>query len=151
MGSLGIGELILLAGIALIVIGPDKFPDFARIVGRTVRDLKGYVNDVKEDISEELRPVRDEVQKLTRERPQDFFDTLTGADGPRKDHGPQDRPSADPAADDADDAAARTDAECYDLHPGGTRPHTPTPATPPADNPPPADGPPPAEDDDARD
>lgn len=144
MGSLGIGELILLAGIALIVIGPDKFPDFARIVGRTVRDLKGYVNDVKQDISEELKPVRDEVQKLSSHRPQEYFDALTRSDAPKKDHGPQE--SADAESADAE-SQARTDAECYDLHPGDPRPHAPTPE-PDATNDTPADTPP---DDDPRD
>jgi Tat protein translocase TatB subunit len=149
MGSLGIGELILLAGIALIVIGPDKFPDFARIVGRTVRDLKGYVNDVKQDISEELKPVRDEVQKLSSHRPEEYFDALTRSDAPKKDHGPQesvDAESVDAESVDAEPQAG-TDAECYDLHPGNPRPHAPAPG-PGATNDTPADTPP---DDDPRD
>lgn len=57
MGSIGMGEIILLMAIALIVIGPDKFPQFAKIVIRTFRDLRNYVDDVKHELSKELRPV----------------------------------------------------------------------------------------------
>lgn len=58
--------MILIAGIALLVIGPDRFPDFAKIVLRTIRDLRGYVDEVKDEITKEIDPVRREFQGLRK-------------------------------------------------------------------------------------
>ena len=79
MMGVGIGEMILIAGVALVVIGPEKFPDFAKIVLRTMRDLRGYVDDAKRDISNELRPVKRELEDLSRYDPEDYIDSLAGA------------------------------------------------------------------------
>ncbi|HOJ34686.1 MAG TPA: twin-arginine translocase TatA/TatE family subunit [Candidatus Hydrogenedentes bacterium] len=78
MGSIGMGEIILLMAIALIVIGPDKFPQFAKIVIRTFRDLRNYVDDVKHELSKELRPVETEMRKLSSIDPENLIDALTG-------------------------------------------------------------------------
>lgn len=66
MMGIGFWEMMLLAGIALVVIGPEKFPDFAKIVVRTVRDLRGYMDEVKKELSDELKPVEREMRSLTR-------------------------------------------------------------------------------------
>jgi len=64
--SIGITEIVILAIIALVVMGPEKFPDFAKIVIRTVRDLRGYMDDVKSEMAKELRPVQKELNDLSR-------------------------------------------------------------------------------------
>ena len=79
MLGIGFGEMILIAGIALVIIGPEKFPEFAKIVLRTVRDLRGYVEEAKRDISKELKPVRREIQDLSRYNPEDYVETLAGS------------------------------------------------------------------------
>ena len=43
MGNIGAGELIVVAIIALIVIGPKKLPDVARSVGTGVREFKDSI------------------------------------------------------------------------------------------------------------
>jgi len=73
------GEMVIIAGVALVVIGPERFPEFAKIVLRTVRDLRGYVDEAKRDISKELKPVQKEIEKLSRYNPEDYIDSLTGA------------------------------------------------------------------------
>jgi len=75
-GSIGPGELLLIAGVALVLIGPERFPEFAKIVLRTIRDLRGYVEDVKGDISKELRPLKDEVRSLGKYRPEEILETV---------------------------------------------------------------------------
>lgn len=82
MMGIGIWEMMLIAGIALVVIGPEKFPDFAKIVIRTVRDLRGYVDDVKHEVQKELRPLEKEVRDLTRYKPEDYIDSLVGPTEP---------------------------------------------------------------------
>lgn len=64
--GIGLSELILLAAISLVVMGPDKFPGFAKMVVRTWRDLRSYADDMKTDLAKELRPVEREMKQLTR-------------------------------------------------------------------------------------
>ena len=64
--GLGIFEIMILAAIALVVMGPEKFPDFAKIVIRTVRDVRGYMNDVSSEVTKEWRPVQKELNQLAR-------------------------------------------------------------------------------------
>ncbi|MBI2424460.1 MAG: twin-arginine translocase TatA/TatE family subunit [Candidatus Hydrogenedentes bacterium] len=73
---LGIGwsEMILIAGIALVVIGPEKFPEFAKVALRAYRDFKGYMDDAKREIAKELQPMKDEVKTLSRYRTEDYLD-----------------------------------------------------------------------------
>lgn len=67
MLGIGIWEMVLIAGIALVVIGPEKFPDFAKIAIRTYRDLRGYMDEMKGDIAQELNPLKKELNPLKKE------------------------------------------------------------------------------------
>ena len=80
MLGMGFGEMVLIAGIALVVIGPEKFPEFAKLVIRTVRDLRGYVDDVKTEVTRELSPIKKEVDSLSRIDPEKYIDSLTAGD-----------------------------------------------------------------------
>lgn len=44
MFNIGMGELILIAIVALIVLGPDKLPDTARAFGKALREFKHAMN-----------------------------------------------------------------------------------------------------------
>jgi Tat protein translocase TatB subunit len=77
-GNIGTGEIIIIFGLALVIIGPEKFPEFAKIVMRTIRDLRGYVDDLKRDIAREIRPVDDELSQLSRYNPEEYIDALAG-------------------------------------------------------------------------
>jgi len=43
--------MVVLAGIALIVVGPEKLPGLARNIGRFVNDLKRTTNTIASDIT----------------------------------------------------------------------------------------------------
>jgi TatA/E family protein of Tat protein translocase len=60
MFGIGMPELLLLAAIALIVIGPKKLPDLARSMGRAMREFKKATNELKETIQldEDLSDVK---------------------------------------------------------------------------------------------
>lgn len=75
-GSIGITEIIILAAIALVVMGPEKFPDFARTVARMVRDVRSYVADAQRDLERETRPVRKELDELSKIDPETYIDRL---------------------------------------------------------------------------
>lgn len=76
-GNIGFGEMIFIAGIALVVMGPEKFPGFAKMVIRTVRDLRGYFEDIKTEAIKELNPIKDEIDKLAKVDPEKYIDALT--------------------------------------------------------------------------
>ncbi|NLN93193.1 MAG: hypothetical protein GX130_07800 [Candidatus Hydrogenedens sp.] len=76
MLGIGIGEMIIIAGIALMVIGPDKFPEFAKIVVRTIRDLRGYVEEIQTEVTKELAPIKKEIDKLNTIKPEEYIDNL---------------------------------------------------------------------------
>src|SRR5258708_19757846 len=68
MFDIGFSELMLIAVIALVVIGPERLPRVARTLGHLAARLQRYVSDVKADINreielDELRKMRDSMQQ----------------------------------------------------------------------------------------
>ena len=62
MFDIGFSELMVIALVALIVIGPERLPQVARTLGHLLGRLQRYVNDVKADIDREME--LDELKKL---------------------------------------------------------------------------------------
>ena len=65
MFDIGFSEIVVIAVVALIVIGPERLPKTARTLGHLFGRLQRYVNDVKADINREME--LDELRKLQRE------------------------------------------------------------------------------------
>ena len=68
MFDIGFTELMVIALVALIVIGPERLPRVARTLGHLAGRLQRYVADVKADINrevelDELRKMRDSMQE----------------------------------------------------------------------------------------
>jgi sec-independent protein translocase protein TatB len=71
MFDIGFSELLVIAVVALIVIGPERLPKVARTLGHLFGRMQRYVNDVKADISremelEELRKLQSTVEDAAR-------------------------------------------------------------------------------------
>lgn len=62
MFDIAFSELLVIAVIALLVIGPERLPKVARTAGHLFGRLQRYVNDVKADIQREVE--LDELRKL---------------------------------------------------------------------------------------
>lgn len=62
MFDIGFSELLVIAVVALIVIGPERLPRVARTAGHLFGRMQRYVNDVKADIAREME--LDELKKL---------------------------------------------------------------------------------------
>jgi len=60
--DVGFTELMVIAVVALIVIGPERLPRVARTLGHLFGRLQRYVNDVKADINREIE--LDELRKF---------------------------------------------------------------------------------------
>jgi sec-independent protein translocase protein TatB len=65
MFDIGFSEIVVIAVVALIVIGPERLPRTARTLGHLFGRLQRYVNDVKADINREME--LDELRRLQRE------------------------------------------------------------------------------------
>src|SRR5215468_2282471 len=65
MFDVGFSEIVVIAVVALIVIGPEKLPKVARTLGILFGRLQRYVNEVKADINREIE--LDELRKLQQE------------------------------------------------------------------------------------
>jgi sec-independent protein translocase protein TatB len=62
MFDISFSELMVIAVVALIVIGPQRLPTVARTLGHLFGRMQRYVNDVKADISREME--LEELRKL---------------------------------------------------------------------------------------
>jgi len=61
MFGIGMPELLVIVGLALILIGPKKLPELAKTLGKTLGELRKAADDLKETISEEIDPIREEI------------------------------------------------------------------------------------------
>ena len=72
MFDVGFTELMVIALVGLIVIGPERLPKVARTAGHLLGRLQRYVSDVKSDISremqlEDLKKLQAQVQEQARD------------------------------------------------------------------------------------
>jgi len=71
MFDIAFSELIIIAVVALVIIGPERLPKVARTAGHLLGRLQRYVSDVKSDINremqlEELKKLQADVQESAR-------------------------------------------------------------------------------------
>ena len=55
MFGIGFQELIIIAIIALIVVGPKKLPDLAKTLGRSFNEFKKATEGITDDLKEVLK------------------------------------------------------------------------------------------------
>ena len=67
MFDIGFSEMVVLAVVALVVIGPERLPKVAKQAGAWMGKLRRYVDDVKSDINRqmELTELRNLKSQLT--------------------------------------------------------------------------------------
>lgn len=65
MFDMAFSEMLIIAVIALLVIGPEKLPKVAKTVGHLLGKAQRYVSDVKSEINREMEI--DELRKLQAE------------------------------------------------------------------------------------
>lgn len=62
MFDVSFGEILIIAVVALVVIGPEKLPRVARTLGLLAGRMQRYVSTVKGDIERELKA--DELRRI---------------------------------------------------------------------------------------
>jgi Tat protein translocase TatB subunit len=65
-GSIGFPEIIMIFIVVLLLFGPSKLPDFAKMFGKTVREFRKTINEAKSTIEEEIEKV-DVAQDLKQD------------------------------------------------------------------------------------
>ena len=79
MFGIGLTEMIIIAVVALIFIGPDKLPGVLRSIGKGLVELKRATSDVRSTMQEEMQKIEEEIElKEVRESAQDFKNELGG-------------------------------------------------------------------------
>lgn len=72
MFDIGVTKLLLVGGIALVVIGPERLPKVARMAGTLLGRAQRYVSEVKAEVNrsielEELNRVKREFESAARD------------------------------------------------------------------------------------
>lgn len=91
MFDVSFSELLLIALVALVVLGPQRLPEVARGAGRLLGRLRGFVANVKQDLDRELhthelselRRLKEELEQTQRtfeESSQRMLNTIGQAD-----------------------------------------------------------------------
>jgi len=83
--DIGTGEVLALAVIALLVLGPEKLPRYAAEAARFLRQLRNLANDARNEVTRELGPELDGLD-LRELNPRSFMrkhllDGMDGLDG----------------------------------------------------------------------
>lgn len=65
MFDLGFSELVVIAVVLLVVVGPERLPGVARTAGHLFGRMQRYISDVKADIRREMQ--LDELKKLQQQ------------------------------------------------------------------------------------
>lgn len=85
MFDIGFSELMLIALVALIVLGPERLPRVARTAGHLMGRMRRYVSDVKSDIDremqiEELKKMQQQLEASARGMQTALHDELSGVE-----------------------------------------------------------------------
>ena len=81
MFDIGFWELIAIAIVALLIIGPEKLPKFARDAGHLIRKIRSFIRTTKRELEDELElseidKLGDDInhlEKLMKEAPDRFI------------------------------------------------------------------------------
>lgn len=121
MFDIGFSELLIIAVVTLIVVGPERLPKVARTLGHLFGRVQRYVSEVKADINrefklEELRKIEADMRASARNLEHTMTDEINRASQEFKEvaetsqvkaeHGQPDASAAQPAAEAAPGQAA---------------------------------------------
>lgn len=54
MFGLSFGEILIIAVLALLLLGPDRLPEAAKTLGKGLRDLRRATEDIKDQVEREI-------------------------------------------------------------------------------------------------
>jgi sec-independent protein translocase protein TatB len=63
MFGMSMTEIVIIAILALVLLGPDRLPEAAKTIGKTVKDLKKASDGLKDQIESELYKAERSLEK----------------------------------------------------------------------------------------
>ncbi|MDO8880981.1 MAG: twin-arginine translocase TatA/TatE family subunit [Coriobacteriia bacterium] len=122
MFGIGSWEFLLIAVLALLLFGPDKLPEFARTIGRLIRDFKRYQDLMESTIRAEIYSTESADKPDPFKKGKEFRKRVESGEFEGEDGQPADEAEADdgepesgediPAGDaETDEVPASADAE----------------------------------------
>jgi sec-independent protein translocase protein TatA len=94
-------ELLLILGLALLVLGPNRLPDAARSAGKAVRDFRDALSEEHDPEDEFASADEDESIEAGPAAEAEYRERVAGDDEPEQDE------AGEPEADKAEAAAAK--------------------------------------------
>lgn len=94
MFDIGFAELVIIAVVSLLVIGPERLPEAIRTGSAWLNRLRRGFNDIKQEVQQELhndevmrelRKTREQLQQQTDRIGQDIHKTVTALEQPALD------------------------------------------------------------------
>ena len=64
MFGLGFGEIVIIAILALVLLGPDRLPEALKTGGKLLRDFKKSTDGLKDQIEKEMYSVEKSVNRM---------------------------------------------------------------------------------------
>ena len=132
--KIGFLELLVVFVVALLVIGPDKLPVYARKFGNALREFRKASSDITQDIRESVvdpleeaqRPLREAIEPLEK-LDRDVRADLKGVETDLKNIGKEKPKHTQVPAQDADEPAeVKAEASAETVQPEEANPHTET-------------------------
>jgi TatA/E family protein of Tat protein translocase len=65
MFGIGMPELLLILGVALIVLGPKKLPELARTLGKGLAEFRRATDELKDEFNQVQRDIDDSSPAVT--------------------------------------------------------------------------------------
>lgn len=64
MFGLGFGEILIIAIVALLLLGPDRLPEAAKTLGKGLREIRKATDDLKDQVDKEIN-----LKELLEDKP----------------------------------------------------------------------------------
>jgi sec-independent protein translocase protein TatB len=77
MFGLSLSELLIIAVLALILLGPDRLPDAARTLGKGMRQIQRATQDLKDEFESHTQGLANEIETGTRDLKAQIQDPMT--------------------------------------------------------------------------
>ena len=79
--GLSIGEIVVIVLVGFLVLGPDKFPEIGKTLGKTVNSFKKALSDTNLNLKDEVEEIKKEtgyteVSTKVREKESQFKNEL---------------------------------------------------------------------------
>jgi sec-independent protein translocase protein TatB len=115
MFGIGTPELLVILVVALIVLGPERLPEVARMLGRAMAELRRATSGLTDELHNAKIMLEEQTQAAMREHAKPTFPEVPATPRPPSalaDFGPEtvEKP-AEPAAESANPATEKTDHE----------------------------------------